>query len=157
MALNAICIYSMKLLARQSNVLSRRSGSEVQEASKQRTDYYELRIQETLTTLRQDFSIGELDETLWQEVKSEYVDQLLYHPKSDLAESFYNSIFCYLFERKYYQNRFIFVQSSNECLENLRTKVIYTRYQPEENNLHQTIETILTQPGIFHALSRFKA
>ena len=120
---------------------------EVQEASKQRTDYYELRIQETLTTLRQDFSIGELDETLWQEVKSEYVDQLLYHPKSDLAESFYNSIFCYLFERKYYQNRFIFVQSSNECLENLRTKVIYTRYQPEENNLHQTIETILTQPA----------
>jgi len=120
---------------------------EVQEASKQRTDYYELRIQETLTTLRQDFSIGELDETLWQEVKSEYVEQLLYHPKSDLAESFYNSIFCYLFERKYYQNRFIFVQSSNECLENLRTKVIYTRYQPEENKLHQTIETILTQPA----------
>ena len=83
---------------------------------------------------------------MWQEVKSEYVEQLIYHPKSDLAESFYNSIFCSLFERKYYQNRFIFVESSNECLENLQQKIIYTRYEPDEHGLHDTIAAILTKP-----------
>ncbi|MFD2167828.1 bifunctional isocitrate dehydrogenase kinase/phosphatase [Thalassotalea euphylliae] len=119
----------------------------VQEASKQRTDFYDLRIKETLATLRQDFAIEKLDKTLWLAVKQEYVEQLLYHDKSDLAESFYNSIFCNLFERKYYHNGFIFVESSEECLENLRIKQIYTRYEPDEKGLYDTISTILQKPG----------
>ena len=120
---------------------------EVQEASKQRTDFYDKRVKETLEVIKKDFAIAELDEKLWQEVKSNYVEQLLHHPKSDLAESFYNSIFCHLFERKYYQNRFIFVQSSPECLTNLRNKKIYTRYQPDEHGLVDTISAILLKPN----------
>ena len=120
---------------------------DVQEASKQRTDYYDLRIKETLATIEQDFAITELDETLWQAIKQEYVEQLLYHDKSDLAESFYNSIFCHLFERKYYHNAFIFVESSQACLENLRNKVMYTRYEPDEHGLFDTIATILQKPN----------
>ena len=120
---------------------------EVQEASRQRTDFYDLRIKETLATIRQDFAIDELDEELWQAVKQEYVDQLLYHDKSDLAESFYNSVFCHLFERKYYHNGFIFVESSQECLNNLRQKQIYTRYEPNEHGLEETIATILNKPN----------
>ncbi|REL28120.1 bifunctional isocitrate dehydrogenase kinase/phosphatase [Thalassotalea euphylliae] len=120
---------------------------EVQEASRQRTDFYDLRIKETLATIRQDFAIDELDEGLWQKVKQEYVDQLLYHDKSDLAESFYNSVFCHLFERKYYHNGFIFVESSQECLNNLRQKQIYTRYEPNEQGLEETIATILNKPN----------
>lgn len=118
----------------------------VQEASTQRTDFYDLRVKETLATLKQDFAITELDENLWQAVKHEYVKQLLCHNKSDLAESFYNSIFCNLFERKYYSNDFIFVESSQECLDNLKNKVIYTRYEPDEQGLFDTIATILTKP-----------
>ncbi|NMP31976.1 bifunctional isocitrate dehydrogenase kinase/phosphatase [Thalassotalea sp. M1531] len=119
---------------------------EVQEASKQRTDFYDLRIKETLITIEKDFAITELDETLWQAVKKEYIEQLLYHNKSDLAESFYNSIFCHLFERKYYHNAFIFVESSQQCLENLKNKVMYTRYEPDEKGLYDTIATILNKP-----------
>lgn len=120
---------------------------EVQEASRQRTDFYDLRIKETLASIRQDFAISEFDETLWQAIKQEYVEQLLYHDKSDLAESFYNSIFCHLFERKYYHNGFIFVESSQECLENLRQKQIYTRYNPNELGLEKTIQTIMEKTG----------
>ncbi len=120
---------------------------EVQEASKQRTDFYDLRVKETLDVIRRDFAIDTLDESLWQDVKSEYVTQLLYHSKSDLAESFYNSIFCHLFERKYYQNRFIFVQSSEECIDNLKNKQVYTRYEPEDHNLVETISAILLRPN----------
>lgn len=119
---------------------------EVQEASKQRTDFYDLRVKETLDVIKRDFAIDTLDESLWQDVKSEYVTQLLYHSKSDLAESFYNSIFCHLFERKYYQNRFIFVQSSDECIDNLKNKQVYTRYEPEDHNLVETISAILLRP-----------
>ncbi len=120
---------------------------EVQKASKQRTDFYDLRVKETLGVIKKDFAIAELDEALWQDVKVEYIEQLLYHPKSDLAESFYNSIFCHLFERKYYQNRFIFVQSSQECLSNLINKPIYTRYQPDEHGLIDTVSAILLKPN----------
>ncbi len=130
---------------------------EVQDASKQRTDFYDLRVKETLSTLKQDFAITELDESLWQKVKTEYVEQLVYHNKADLAESFYNSIFCHLFERKYYHNAFIFVESSPECLANLKNKTIYTRYEPDENGLFDTIATILNRPNFalpFQDLSR---
>lgn len=120
---------------------------QIQEASKQRTDFYDLRVKETLTTLKHDFAIDALDKDLWQCVKQAYVEQLLYHAKSDLAESFYNSIFCHLFERKYYQNRFIFVQSSQECLDNLINKQVYTRYQPDENGLVDAISAILLKPN----------
>ncbi|WP_448212737.1 bifunctional isocitrate dehydrogenase kinase/phosphatase [Colwellia sp. MEBiC06753] len=120
---------------------------EGQEASKLRTDFYDLRIKETLTTIKQDFQIGELDEALWQQIKQEYISLLINHSKADLAESFYNSIFCHLFERKYYYNAFIFVESSKECLQNLKHQQIYTRYQPDEQGLSDTIATILTKPN----------
>ena len=113
-------------------------------AAKKRTDFYDLRVKETLAVIKQDFAIDTLDEALSQDIKQEYVEQLLYHAKSDLAESFYNSIFCSLFDRKYYQNRFIFVESSPECLENLRNKIMYTRYEPDEQGLYETIATILS-------------
>ena len=76
--------------------------SQVQDAAKARTDFYELRVEETLDTIKQDFFITSLDDELWQYVKNSYIELLTSHPQPELAESFYNSVFCHLFERKYY-------------------------------------------------------
>ena len=84
--------------------------NEVQVAAKARTDFYDQRVEETLNTLQQDFFIGELKDDLWQAVKISYVELLNQHPQPELAESFYNSVFCHLFERKYYHNAYIFVE-----------------------------------------------
>jgi isocitrate dehydrogenase kinase/phosphatase len=115
----------------------------VQDAAKSRTDFYDKRVEETLETIKKDFFVSNLDELLWQNVKVSYVDLLKEHHQPELAESFYNSIFCHLFERKYYHNAFIFVKSTVEKIENIASPIIYTRYLPSELGLEQTIAAIM--------------
>lgn len=118
---------------------------EIQKAARERTDFYELRVQEALTTLKNDFAIKTLDQALWQSVKQVYIELLSTHPQPELAETFYNSVFCHLFERKYYHNGFIFVESS--VGEKFAPKAkIYTSFYPKEKGLHDTIEEILIRP-----------
>jgi isocitrate dehydrogenase kinase/phosphatase len=46
---------------------------------------------------------------LWKRVKVEYSRLLPLHHQPELAETFYNSVFCRLFDRRYYNNAYIFV------------------------------------------------
>jgi len=117
----------------------------VQDAAKARTDFYDKRVEETLKTIKKDFFVSKLDELLWQNVKVSYMELLKVHNQPELAESFYNSIFCHLFERKYYHNAFIFVESNVEQIENISSHIIYTRYSPSELGLEQTIATIMNK------------
>ncbi|NQY64210.1 MAG: bifunctional isocitrate dehydrogenase kinase/phosphatase [Alteromonadaceae bacterium] len=121
--------------------------SQVQVAAKARTDFYDQRVKETLNTLQQDFFISELKDDLWQAVKISYVELLNKHPQPELAESFYNSVFCHLFEREYYHNAYIFVESTFNQLDNIPEASIYTRYDPAQKGLYSTIEEILLNPG----------
>ena len=121
--------------------------SDVQVAARDRTDYYDQRVAETLVTIRKDFYISSLDDTLWQSVKNLYIELLSRHKQPELAESFYNSVFCHLFERKYYHNAYIFVESTVNRLNNRPTPAIYRSYLPAEKGLAQTIEDIFS----FHA------
>ncbi len=120
--------------------------AQIQKAARERTDFYELRVNETLTTLKQDFAIKQLDQSLWQQIKQIYIELLKTHNQPELAETFYNSVFCHLFERKYYHNGFIFVESA------VGSKItpkatIYTSFHPAEKGLANTIEEILTRPN----------
>lgn len=133
-----------------------RQWHDVQTAAKARTDFYELRIEETLTTIKQDFLITKLDNKLWQDVKNCYIGLLSNHPQPELAESFYNSVFCHLFERKYYHNTYIFVQSTATRLDTLPTPKIYTSYKPVENGLFQTISHILQNQEFSISFSHLK-
>ncbi|MFT5815792.1 MAG: isocitrate dehydrogenase kinase/phosphatase, partial [Psychroserpens sp.] len=116
---------------------------DIQVAAKARTDFYDQRIEETLATIKQDFCINTLDDKLWQTVKTCYIELLSKHPQPELAESFYNSIFCHLFEREYYHNAYIFVQSTATRLDKLPTPKIFTSYFPAEHGLFQTINNIM--------------
>jgi isocitrate dehydrogenase kinase/phosphatase len=116
--------------------------AEVQLAAKARNDFYDLRVAETLDTIKQDFFITELDDELWQAVKIVYIELISSHFQPELAESFYNSVFCHLFERKYYHNAYIFVESSCRLYERTPPK-IFKRYQPSEKGLYQTIVDII--------------
>ncbi|MBK1673145.1 bifunctional isocitrate dehydrogenase kinase/phosphatase [Ectothiorhodospira shaposhnikovii] len=83
----------------------------VRAASVKRISSYDQRVQETLTKVRATFGINGLEESLWQQVKISYMDLLQHHSRPELAETFYNSVFCRLFERKYYNNDMIFLES----------------------------------------------
>ena len=117
--------------------------SEIQSAAKARTNFYDQRVQETFNTIKEDFFVSELDYDLWQTIKCNYVDLLSTHQQPELAETFYNSVFCHLFERKYYHNAYIFVESTAHRLDDSPTPVIYTRYTPAEKGLNQTICDIM--------------
>ncbi len=117
--------------------------AEIQKAAKARTTFYEQRVKETFDTIKQDFCIEPLDDELWLQVKKEYIELLTEHKQPELAETFYNSVFCHLFERKFYHNDYIFVESTAQRLDERPTPVIYTSYNPVEKGLKQTICDIM--------------
>ncbi|MGL1959146.1 MAG: bifunctional isocitrate dehydrogenase kinase/phosphatase [Colwellia sp.] len=117
--------------------------SEVQQAAKERTNFYDERVKETYLTIKQDFGIEKVNDELWQQVKINYIEILLTHKQPELAESFYNSVFCHLFGREYYHNAYIFVESTVNRLDKEPTPVIYTRYNPTKTGLKQTITNIM--------------
>lgn len=117
--------------------------SEVQKAAKARTTFYEQRVKEAFDTIKQDFFIDTLDDELWLQVKIEFVRLLAEHKQPELAETFYNSVFCRLFERKYYHNDYIFVESTAQRLDDRPTPVIYTSYKPAKKGLRKTVCDIM--------------
>lgn len=120
--------------------------AEIQEAAKKRTDFYDIRISETLKTLNQNYELTTLDDNLWQYVKVAYMGILTSHEQPELAETFYNSVFCKLFSQKYYHNDYIFVESTVNRLDASPAPIIYTRYYPAEKGVFQTIKEMISSP-----------
>lgn len=82
----------------------------VQEAARERIQFYDRRVDETVAALRAGLPLDSCSEGLWQQVKLAYVGLLHGHRQPELAETFYNSVFCRLFHRRYFNNRNIFVR-----------------------------------------------
>ncbi|PKI14207.1 bifunctional isocitrate dehydrogenase kinase/phosphatase [Colwellia sp. 12G3] len=117
--------------------------NEIHRAARARTTFYDDRVTETFNHIKENFDISALDNALWQQVKGAYSDLLINHKQPELAETFYNSVFCHLFERKYYNNDYIFVESTAHRLDDKESPEIYTSYQPEVLGLKQTICDIM--------------
>ena len=114
---------------------------QVHEAAKARTDYFDLRVEETRALLKNDFAITTLDEKLWRDVKRQYVVFVQNHNQAELAESFYNSVFCHLFDRRYFNNEFIFVEPTLRS--SALASQISTRFLLSSNNLEETLLSII--------------
>ncbi len=109
----------------------------------ERIAYYDERVRESVVTLHQQFSLQQHDEALWKSVKLQYMGLLYEHKQPELAESFYNSVFCQLFDRRYYKNEHIFVRPG------LSTDVIdmespaYRSYYPEDEGIRHTLSNLI--------------
>ncbi len=118
-----------------------------QRASRERIYYYDQRVIETTDELRGDITLQELDEALWQRIKVEYVHLLDQHKQPELAETFYNSVFCRLFHRRYYNNRNIFVRPAVST-EHLELEVsTYSSFYPARAGFDRTVNRILESCG----------
>jgi len=119
----------------------------VQAASRDRIDFYDQRVQETLALLRRQFHIEQLDQPLWRRVKVEYVHLLHSHRQPELAETFYNSIFCHLFPREHYNQDNIFVRPAVSA-EHLELEVqTYRSYYPLRDGFARVLRQILADAG----------
>lgn len=112
--------------------------------SSDRISFYDLRVQESIDRLLQELPAQQLDQPLWQQVKQHYQQFLLFHPQAELAETFYNSVFCRLFERKYFHNQNIFIESTLSK-QRLPAPVasVYDSYFPAQDGLRHCIRKII--------------
>ena len=114
------------------------------QAASDRINLYTQRVAEATERLKSDFSLaGEADEELWREVKLRYVGLLYEHKQPELAETFYNSVFTWLFHRRYYNNDNIFVRPglSTEYLDD--SDPVYDSYYPTRHGLTRSVRAIL--------------
>jgi isocitrate dehydrogenase kinase/phosphatase len=114
-----------------------------QRASRERIHFYDQRVIETTDELRDETTLQALDEALWERIKVEYVHLLHQHKQPELAETFYNSVFCRLFHRRYYNNRNIFVRPAVST-EHLELEVsTHTSYYPAREGFDRALGRIL--------------
>ncbi len=123
----------------------------VQDASRERIRYYDTRVGETIAALRNRFpDLSDLDAELWQQVKQYYRRLMLQHKQPELAETFYNSVFCHMFARQYFNNDNIFVESFADEILEVREGAVYASYYPQLDGLHQTLTQIMSSFGLTH-------
>ncbi|WP_077279118.1 bifunctional isocitrate dehydrogenase kinase/phosphatase [Thioalkalivibrio denitrificans] len=116
----------------------------VRAAAAKRISFYDKRVRETVEKLRGSFGIEHLNERLWQEVKSIYTGLLSHHSRPELAETFYNSVFCQLFERKYFNNDNIFVESVVDREALAQRYRGFMSFHPRDGGLETSIWEILS-------------
>jgi len=119
----------------------------VQQSVKDRIGYYDDRVDETVERLHAEFSADLLDETVWQPVKLIYIGLLTEHKQPELAETFFNSVFCRIMHRTYFHNDFIFVRPamSTEYIES--DPPTYRCYYPNETGFRNAVRAMLLDFG----------
>ncbi|MDI6749134.1 MAG: bifunctional isocitrate dehydrogenase kinase/phosphatase [Rhodocyclaceae bacterium] len=82
----------------------------VQRAVRERIQFYDDRVAETVARLHREFGQDALDTDIWRQAKLYYIGLLTEHSQPELAETFFNSVFCKILHRTYFHNEFIFVR-----------------------------------------------
>ena len=116
-------------------------------ASRDRILFYDIRVKDAIDELQKLFDLEPFDSQLWFDVKREYVLLISNHLQPELAETFYNSVFCALFHRDYFDNDYIFVRSSvsTEFIDS--DKPSYHVYYPAKRGFRSSIKQVLLDGG----------
>jgi len=117
-------------------------------ARKERIYFYDRRVNEAVEYLNQQFVLESLDEKLWQDVKRWYLWLLYEHNQPELAESFYNSVFCRLFDSRYYNNDYIFVKPGRAVDFLDLDSPAYNSFYPDDEGLESCIKKALLSFGL---------
>ncbi len=124
--------------------------------SRQRIQFYDSRVDEAITTLEESYELHPFESNDWAGVKSQFILLLQDHPQSELAETFYNSLFCRVFKREFYTNTYIFIRSSVST-EYVHSEVpAYKAYYPANTGFFNSIENVLTQFTLTLPFENFK-
>ncbi|MBI5718942.1 MAG: bifunctional isocitrate dehydrogenase kinase/phosphatase [Burkholderiales bacterium] len=118
-----------------------------QRAQRERIEFYDMRVNEAVERLRNEFAVEQLGMDTWQQAKLHYIGLLIDHHQPELAETFFNSVTVKLLHRSYFRNDFIFVRPavSTEYIENDEpaSKPTYRAYYPTRENLRETWRRII--------------
>ncbi|HEX5391761.1 MAG TPA: bifunctional isocitrate dehydrogenase kinase/phosphatase [Rhodocyclaceae bacterium] len=114
----------------------------VHEAVRARIHFYDDRVMECVERLRSEFDGERIEGAVWQEAKLLYIGLLVGHKQPELAETFFNSVFCRIMHRTYFHNDFIFVRPaiSTDYIES--SPPIYRSYYPNETGFHASLRQV---------------
>ena len=82
----------------------------LQDAVRDRIAFYDRYVLEAVGRLRNDYNVGQLENTDWAQIKQQYTALLTDHKQPECAETFFNSVCCKMLHRDYFRNDFIFVR-----------------------------------------------
>jgi len=113
------------------------------DAVRERVQFYDDRVNETVARLHGEFDADSLDDTTWQQVKLHFIGMLIRHKQPELAETFFNSVCCKILHRTYFNNDYIFARpaSSTEYID--AYPPVYSSYYPQETGLAATVKNII--------------
>ena len=116
-------------------------------ASRERIKFYDIRVKDSVNDLHKLFDLDKFNGALWFDVKREYIQLIQNHHQPELAETFYNSVFCAVFHRDYFDNNYIFVRSvvSTEFINS--DKPSYHVYYPARRGFRASIRLVLIDGG----------
>jgi isocitrate dehydrogenase kinase/phosphatase len=116
-------------------------------ASRERIMFYDIRVKDAIRDLHKLFDLDRFNGALWFDVKREYIKLIQNHHQPELAETFYNSVFCALFHRDYFDNDYIFVRSvvSTEFIDS--DVPSYHVYYPAKRGFRASIRQVLIDGG----------
>ena len=116
----------------------------IQDAHYERITLYKVKVNKVTRQVIEATSkdLGKLE--LWAEAKTAYQTLIQNHSNYDIAETFFNSIFCAHFDHRHIHDRYMFVKPSrNEDEKPLKDYSIYITY-PVASNLAETLEQIFS-------------
>ncbi|OYV78861.1 MAG: bifunctional isocitrate dehydrogenase kinase/phosphatase [Ferrovum sp. 37-45-19] len=127
---------------RATYLFEQQNWAELQQIAVERIEFYDRRVHESVKNLVEKFNADALDDDTWQQIKLEYIVLLTDHKQPELAESFFNSVFCQILHRSYYNNDFIFVRAgvSTEHIDS--DPPAYRCYYPLQDGLRSVIRQI---------------
>jgi isocitrate dehydrogenase kinase/phosphatase len=114
-----------------------------QALTRERIEFYDARVEETVSALEKQIGERELPEATWRNVKVAFIGLLLDHKQPELAETFFNSVLCRLLHHSYFNNDFIFFRPgvSTDLIES--DPPTYRSYYPKDTGLKSAFATIL--------------
>ncbi len=114
----------------------------VQKLARDRIQFYDDRVRETVQSLKTDFNAESLDDNTWQQAKLIYVGLLVNQKQPDCAETFFNSVCCKILHRTYFHNDFIFFRPgiSTEYLES--DPPSYRVYYPANPSMREAMNQV---------------
>jgi len=124
-----------------------------QRASRERIEFYDLRVRECILRLEREFNAGHLPMSVWQQVKLLYIGLLVQHKQPELAETFFNSVTTRILHRNYFHNDFIFVRPaiSTEYLESDDNcaRTTFQSFYPQPGKLEETLREIINYYDLY--------
>ncbi|MEX1221336.1 MAG: bifunctional isocitrate dehydrogenase kinase/phosphatase [Idiomarina sp.] len=113
-----------------------------QQAASERISLYDQRVSETTKLLR-ELTDENWQAELWQQTRQVYHAFLAFHPQAELAETFYNSVFCNLFHRRYFNNAYIFVETTLSDSIPVPLETEFRSYFPVVQGMRRTLQRVI--------------